>query len=100
MHGYGIAVHIEQVSRDFLTVEEGSLYPELHRMELAGWIDPECSLTENKRRARYYRITAAEEKRLAEEEQNWRMLCGCSPMPWQESYILLEECVSWPGCIN
>jgi PadR family transcriptional regulator, regulatory protein PadR len=74
VHGYGIAVHIEQVSGDILTVEEGSLYPALHRMELGGWIASEWNLTANKRRARYYRITPAGRKKLAEEEQSWRML--------------------------
>ena len=72
MHGYGIAVHIEQVSGDALKVEEGSLYPALHRIEQMGWIKSQWNLTENKRRARYYRITAAGQTRLAEEEKAWR----------------------------
>jgi transcriptional regulator len=76
MHGYGITLHIQQVSKDALRVEEGSLYPALHRMEEEGWIAAEWRLTENKRRARYYRLTAAGRKQLAEEEKNWTRLTG------------------------
>ncbi len=71
MHGYGITLHIQQVSKDVLRVEEGSLYPALHRMEEEGWIAAEWGLTENNRRARYYRLTAAGRRQLAEEEKNW-----------------------------
>jgi transcriptional regulator len=76
MHGYGITLHIQQVSKDALRVEEGSLYPALHRMEEEGWIAAEWRLTENKRRARYYRLTAAGRKQLSEEEKNWTRLTG------------------------
>lgn len=72
MHGYGIAVHIEQYSGDVLRVEEGSLYPALHRIEQTGWIRAEWRLSENKRRAKYYRITPTGKKRLADEEESWR----------------------------
>jgi len=71
MHGYGITVHIQEVSRDMLRVEDGSLYPALHRMAQDGWIDAEWGVTENKRRARYYRITPAGRKRLKHEEESW-----------------------------
>jgi PadR family transcriptional regulator PadR len=74
MHGYGIAVRIQQISAEALRVEEGSLYPALHRIEQAGWIRSEWGVSENKRRARYYRLTAAGRKQLAEEEQNWSRL--------------------------
>jgi PadR family transcriptional regulator PadR len=74
MHGYGITLHIQQVSSDVLRVEEGSLYPALHRMEQDGWIRAEWGTSENNRRARYYRLTAAGRKRLAEEEKNWARL--------------------------
>ncbi len=74
MHGYGIAVRIQQVSDDALRVEEGSLYPALHRIEQAGWIRSEWAVTENNRRAKYYRLTTAGRKRLAEEEQSWSRL--------------------------
>src|SRR3954470_21030716 len=68
-HGYGIATHIERVTSDVLRVEEGSLYPALHRMDQLGWINAAWSLTANNRRARLYRITRAGEKRLAGEEE-------------------------------
>src|SRR3954471_15154031 len=73
-HGYGIATHIEQVTGDALRVEEGSLYPALHRMEHLGWISAGWTLTANNRRARIYRITRAGEKRLTEEEAKWTRL--------------------------
>ena len=74
MHGYGITLHIQMVSKDFLRVEEGSLYPALHRMEQDGWIMAEWGTTENNRRARYYRLTSAGRKQLTEEEKNWERL--------------------------
>jgi len=67
MHGYGIALHIEGSSGDVLQVEEGSLYPALQRMLIKGWVKAEWSKSENNRRARYYRLTAAGRKRLATE---------------------------------
>ena len=74
MHGYGIAVHIQQVSDEVLRVEEGSLYPALHRIEQAGWISSDWSTSDNNRRAKYYRLTAIGRKQLAKEEQNWDRL--------------------------
>ena len=74
MHGYGVTLHIQMVSKDFLRVEEGSLYPALHRMEQDGWIGAEWGTTENNRRARYYRLTSVGRKQLAEEEKNWERL--------------------------
>lgn len=71
MHGYGITLHVQRVSSDVLRVEEGSLYPALHRMEQDGWITAEWRTSANNRRARYYRLTAAGRKQLAEEENNW-----------------------------
>ncbi len=71
MHGWGITLHIEGVSNSILRVEEGSLYPALHRMEQEGWIASEWGLSENNRRARFYRLTAAGRKQLAAEETNW-----------------------------
>jgi PadR family transcriptional regulator PadR len=76
MHGYGITVHIEQVSEDILRLEEGSLYPALHRMTQSGWLYSEWGTSENNRRARYYSITAAGRKQLADEEKNWASLTG------------------------
>jgi transcriptional regulator len=73
-HGYGIAVHIQQVSDEVLRVEEGSLYPALHRIEQAGWISSEWGTSDNNRRAKYYRLTALGRKQLAKEEENWNQL--------------------------
>jgi|SRR5262249_23974360 len=73
-HGYGIATHIELVTGDVLRVEEGSLYPALHRMEHHGWASAAWSQTENNRRARTYRLTRAGERRLEEEVAKWTRL--------------------------
>jgi len=74
MHGYGITLHIQRVSNDALRVEEGSLYPALHRMEQDGWIRAEWGISENNRRARFYELTAKGRKQLAQEEKNWNEL--------------------------
>jgi transcriptional regulator len=74
MHGYSIAEFIEQGSDDVLRVEEGALYPALHRLELRGLVTAEWGLSENNRRAKYYRLTAAGRKRLAEEASSWEKL--------------------------
>jgi transcriptional regulator len=73
-HGYGIAVHIQQVSDEVLRVEEGSLYPALHRIEQAGWISSDWGRSENNHRAKYYRLTAVGRKQLAKEEESWDRL--------------------------
>src|SRR5437773_644383 len=73
-HGYGIASDIQAISDDILRVEEGSLYPALHRMEHLGWISAEWQLTTNNRRARVYRLTRAGEKQLAEQREKWARL--------------------------
>jgi PadR family transcriptional regulator, regulatory protein PadR len=74
VHGYGITQHIQSVSNDQLRVEEGSLYPALHRMEAEGWIQSEWGMTDTNRRARFYSLTATGRKRLAEEQQSWETL--------------------------
>jgi PadR family transcriptional regulator PadR len=74
LHGYGLTTHIKQASLDVLNVEEGSLYPALHRMEEAGLIKAEWATTENNRRARLYRITRAGMKELEQEESRWRTI--------------------------
>jgi PadR family transcriptional regulator, regulatory protein PadR len=74
MHGYGIAVRIEQISDEALRVEEGSLYPALHRIEQAGWIGSEWGVTENNRKAKFYRLNASGRKELAEQEEKWAKL--------------------------
>ena len=71
MHGYGITVHIQALTDEVLRVEEGSLYPALHRMAQEGWITAKWGASENNRRARYYEISAAGKKQLALEEQRW-----------------------------
>src|SRR5262245_32694690 len=73
-HGYGIAAQIQQVTNDSLRVEEGSLYPALHRMEQAGWIAARWEVTENSRRARVYRLTARGEAQLSDQERKWALL--------------------------
>jgi PadR family transcriptional regulator PadR len=76
MHGYGIAQFIQQMSEEVLRVEEGSLYPALHRLELDGFIDSAWGLSENNRRAKFYRLTAAGRRQLAMEASNWKRLAG------------------------
>ncbi len=74
MHGYAIANHIQHVSKDLLRVEEGSLYPALHRMEQDGWVRAEWGTTEKNRTARFYSMTGRGRKQLAEEESSWSRL--------------------------
>jgi len=74
LHGYGIARHIQHASDELLQVEEGSIYPALHRMEQSRWITAEWALTETGRRARYYRLTAAGRKQLQEAEASFEQL--------------------------
>ncbi len=71
LHGYGIATAIEDLSQETLRVEEGSLYPALHRMEELGWIAAEWKTTETNRRARFYRVTNTGKKQLASESERW-----------------------------
>src|SRR5437899_1796149 len=71
LHGYGITTHLEQLSANILAVEEGSLYPALHRMTQAGWLTAEWGVSDNNRRARYYSLTRAGRAQLAAEEKNW-----------------------------
>jgi transcriptional regulator len=73
-HGHGISVAIRAASQDVLQVEHGSLYPALHRLREQGWIQAEWKMTENKQRARYYRLSAKGTKRLAVEESRWNQL--------------------------
>lgn len=71
LHGYGIATAIEDLSQESLRIEEGSLYPALHRMEELGWIAAEWRMSETKRRARFYRVTNAGKKQLVSESERW-----------------------------
>jgi PadR family transcriptional regulator PadR len=71
LHGYGIANAIEELSDEALRIDEGSLYPALHRMEESGWITADWVVTENKRRARIYQLTRAGKKQMAAETERW-----------------------------
>jgi len=73
-HGFGIALHIDESSSGLLRVEEGSLYPALHRLDKADFIEAEWTVTENGRRARVYRLTRSGRKRLKEIEESWNTL--------------------------
>lgn len=74
MHGFGISVLIRQMSQEVLHVEQGSLYPALYRLEDKGWIESEWGVSDNNRKARFYKITPTGRKRLAEERSNWERL--------------------------
>src|ERR1700758_1213362 len=74
LHGYGIVLHIHRASDELLRVEEGSLYPALHRMEQSGWISSEWALTETNRKAKYYKLTAPGRRRLDEAEKDFEEL--------------------------
>jgi PadR family transcriptional regulator PadR len=74
LHGYGLCEHIRQVSGELLEMEEGSLYPALHRMEQDGWVSSKWELTDKGRNAKVYSITARGKKQLADEEESWERL--------------------------
>ncbi len=74
LHGYGILLRIQQISRDALQIPQGSLYPALYRLEHRGWIAAEWGESENKRKAKYYNLTAAGRKQLRSEQQEWKRL--------------------------
>ena len=95
-HGYGVLRRIQETSRDVLTVEEGSLYPALHRMEKRGWIESEWGLSEAKRRAKFYRMTKKGTQQLAEKQASWARISTaigdvleaglvCRPLAWVRS---------------
>ena len=74
MHGWGIAQRIQQVSQDVLRVNQGSLYPALHRLEEEGWIAAEWGSSENNRKAKFYRLTRTGQRQLEAETENWKRL--------------------------
>jgi PadR family transcriptional regulator PadR len=74
LHGYGVLLRIQQISRDRLEIQQGSLYPALYRLEHQGWIVGEWGESENKRRAKYYRLTATGKKRLQAESEKWNRM--------------------------
>lgn len=76
LHGYGVLLRIQQLSRNRLEIQQGSLYPALYRLEHEGWIAGEWGQSENKRRARFYRLTAAGRRRLEAEEKKWNEFAG------------------------
>jgi PadR family transcriptional regulator PadR len=71
MHGWGITQRIQQVSEDVLQVNQGSLYPALHRLEEQGWIAADWRISENNRQAKYYSLTARGRRQMADEKENW-----------------------------
>jgi len=75
-HGWGISQRIQQISRDVLQVNQGSLYPALHRLEKQGWIDSEWGQSENRRRAKFYKLTAEGHEQLEEETASWKRLAA------------------------
>ncbi len=74
LHGYGILLRIQQISRDRLEIQQGSLYPALYRLEHQGWIGSEWGESENKRKAKYYRLTAAGKRQLQAESDKWNRM--------------------------
>lgn len=75
-HGWAISERVQQVSSDVLRIQQGSLYPALHRLERRGWIQAEWGTSENNRRAKYYELTRAGKKQLEKEEKSWRKLAA------------------------
>lgn len=76
LHGWGISLRIQQLSREALQVNQGSLYPALQRLERRGWVEAEWRATENNRRARYYALTAGGRRALGAEAATWRRYAG------------------------
>jgi transcriptional regulator len=74
LHGYGILLRIQQISKDRLEIQQGSLYPALYRLEHQGWITSEWGESENKRKAKYYQLTTAGKRRLLTETENWNRM--------------------------
>ncbi|MDE1178757.1 MAG: PadR family transcriptional regulator [Edaphobacter sp.] len=76
MHGWAISERLQQISRDVIQVQQGSLYPALHRLERRGWIKANWAISENSRRAKYYELTAKGRKQLAVEASDWNRLAA------------------------
>ena len=85
IHGYGIAQRIRQVSKDVLQVQQGSLYPALHRLEKRGWLQADWGESDNGRQAKFYRLSAKGRKQLAAEESNWQRLAQAVGLILQEA---------------
>jgi len=76
LHGYGVLLRIQQISKGRLEIQQGSLYPALYRLEHQGWITSEWGESENKRKAKYYRLTAAGRRKLQTETENWNRMAN------------------------
>ena len=76
MHGWGISQRIQQMSADVLRVNQGSLYPALHRLEAAGWIEAEWGASENNRQAKFYRLTRTGQRHLRDQTEQWERMAG------------------------
>ena len=76
LHGYGVLLRIQQISKERLEIQQGSLYPALYRLEHQGWITSEWGESENKRKAKYYRLTVAGKRRLQTETENWNRMAN------------------------
>ena len=74
LHGYGVLLRIQQISKDRLEIQQGSLYPALYRLEQQGWIASEWGESENRRKAKYYRLTPAGKRRLQSESEKWNQM--------------------------
>ena len=85
MHGFGITTRIQQISDGVLEIEEGSLYPALHRMERDGWISSEWKITENKRRAKYYTLTKAGRQELEQAKDHWMRVSAAVTLVLEEA---------------
>ena len=85
MHGLGVLRWIEDVTRNRLQIEEGALYPALHRLEQRGWLDAEWGYTENNRKAKYYRLTRRGHRQLETETERWKAIAGAIAAVLQEA---------------
>jgi transcriptional regulator len=74
MHGFGVSIRIQQLSKDALQVQQGSLYPALHRLEQQGWITSDWGISDNNRKAKFYSLSKAGRQQLVTERENWRKL--------------------------
>ncbi len=85
VHGYGISQRIRQISKDILQVQQGSLYPALHRLEKRDWLQAEWGESENGRQAKFYKLSAQGRKQLAAEQSNWNRLSTAVSLILQEA---------------
>jgi transcriptional regulator len=86
IHGYGISLRIRQISKEVLQVQQGSLYPALHRLEKRGWLQADWGESENGREAKFYRLSAKGRRQLAKEEANWSRLAEAVTLIMQTAH--------------